>query len=271
MEINNVFEYIGLDPKEVTDIDKFKEKFDTAFIKRDAVEKDEAIVKAVTGKRIGHIETEFKQAAKAAGIEFEAGELKGKKVEELAELAFSKAKAKFKELESKAGQGNDEAVKEWQDKYAKLEGKANDYKKSWESTQSEYDGFKNQVEQERKDGKVKQYAESSWSNYKWPSGIDELKKEGFISFISKNYKIQLDETGNPFVSDKDGNRIKSGKTHGQFKTLDEILTEEGTKHGVYALTQQGAGAPRIEFARQQSQQPQPTQGRKLHPNAARAI
>lgn len=275
MEPSKIIEYIGFDPKEVDSIEKFTEKFDASFIKRDSVIKDETIVNAITGKRIGSIETELKKQAKAAGIEFEDGELKGKKIEDLAEITFSKVKNKIKDLESKAGQGNDEVIKEWQDKYSKLESKANDYKKSWESTQTEFEGFKVQVDSDNKNRTVNQYIETSWSNYKWPSAIDELKKEGFKAYVGKHYKVQLDEQGQPFVSDKDGNRIKSGKAHGQFKSMDEILIEEGTKHGVYAVTnQQGSAAfmqDRIRATQQQQQQQQQQGGRKIHPNAARAI
>lgn len=273
IEVTKVIEFLGYDPKTIDSEDKFKELVEKDYIKRDEALKDETIVNTITGKRIGALETAFKKSLKSVGVDFENAELKDKKIEDYFTIAASKISTKIKEFEGMAGQTNDEAVKEWQDKYTKLEAKANDYKKSWESTQTEFDGFRTTVEEEKKTGKVKQYEQSAWAAYKWPAGIDELKKEGFVSYINKNYKIQLDETGQPFATDKDGNRIKSGKTHGAFKSLEEILVEEGTAKQVYAVTQaQGGFVDRVKAVQQQAQaQQQNISGRRIHPAAMKAI
>lgn len=268
VEVEKLIEFLGYDPKTIDTEEKFKELVEKDYIKRTEVHKDETLVDSVVGKRIGSISTAFKKAVKDMGIELDSSELKDKKIEDYFTVAASKVSAKMKEFEGKAGQTNDEALKEWQDKYAKLESKANDYKKSWDSTQTEYEGFKAAVEEEKKTGKVKSYQEQAWSAYKWPAGIDELKKEGFVSYINKNYKVQLDEQGEPFVSDKDGNRLKSGKQHGAFKSLEEILVEEGTSKQVYAVTQAQGG---FSAQRKQEYKPDPVPGRKVHPAAARAI
>lgn len=274
IEAEKLITYLGYDPKTIDSEEKFKELLDKDYVKRAEVHKDEALVDSVVGKRVGSISTAFKKAVKDMGIELDAAELKDKKIEDYFSVAASKVTAKLKEFESKQGQGNDEVVKEWQDKYSKLEAKANDFKKSWESTQTEFEGFKTTVEEEKKTGKVKQYEQQAWSSYKWPSGIDELKKEGFISYINKKYKVQLDETGQPYPTDVNGNRIKSGKTHGAFKELDEILVEEGTVKQVYAVAQQGAAgvAGRVAQMQQQAQQQQQNiTGRRIHPAALKAI
>lgn len=274
IEATKLIEFLGYDPKTIDSEEKFKELVEKDYIKRDEAVRDEAIVNTVTGKRIGALETAFKKSLKSVGVEFENAELKDKKIEDYFTIAATKVSARIKEFEGKVSQTNDEAVKEWQDKYSKLEAKANDYKKSWESTQTEFDGFKTAAEEEKKTGKVKQYEQSAWAAYKWPAGIDELKKEGFVSYINKNYKIQLDETGQPFATDKDGNRIKSGKTHGAFKSLEEILIEEGTAKQVYAVTQAQGGfiADRIKQVKQEAEkQQQNISGRRIHPSAVKAI
>lgn len=268
VEVEKLIEYLGYDPKTIDTEEKFKEIVEKDYIKRTEVHKDDALVDSVVGKRVGSINTAFKKAVKDMGIELDAAELKDKKIEDYFSVAAAKVNARMKEFEGKIGQPNDEALKEWQEKYAKLESKASDYKKSWESTQSEFDGYKTSVEEEKKTGKVKQYQEQAWSSYKWPAGIDELKKEGFISYIGKSYKVQLDEQGQPFVSDKDGNRIKSGKTHGAFKSLEEILVEEGTAKQVYAVTQSQGSFPKQVKA---EYKPDPIPGRRVHPAAAKAI
>jgi len=67
--------------------------------------------------------------------------------------------------------------------------------------------------------------------------------EGFQAKIEKSYQIQLDEKEEPYVTDLKGERIKSTKRAGEFKSLTEVLEEEGMAAKVYAAANNKGPAP----------------------------
>lgn len=271
MEAKEVIEYLGYDPKEIENIDKFKEKFDPDYIKKSEALKDDSIIKAVQGKYNGTIVTALKASARDAGIEFEDGEIKGKETVEVAKIAFSKAANKIKDLESKAGAGSEDLIKEWKEKVTKLESKYNDTKKSLDTTATEFETFKGSVEQEKKNYKKTSEFERAVSSVKWKNGISDIEKEGFITVFNKNYGIDLDDEGKVYVgSFKDGKleRIKNPKKANEWKSIEEVLTDFAIEKGVYAVAQGAAGDPLKKLQQKpgagvQSQSPQ----RAAHPRA----
>jgi len=94
------------------------------------------------------------------------------------------------------------------------------------STKTEFDTFKQQKENEFKNIRLSTIKGEAMKKIKFKSGISEIEKRGFESLIADRYKIDLDDKGEAFISDKEGNRIKSAKVTGTFKNIDDVLAEE---------------------------------------------
>ncbi len=273
IETEKILGYLGVDPKEIDSEDKFKETFDSTFIKRSEITKDPELYKDLVGKFNGSMTTKIKQVAKSAGIEFEQGELKSNMPEEVMNIAFNKVQSKLKELEEKAGAGNDEKVKQWEEKYSKLESKANDYKKSLETTANELTAFKTNYETEKKQFKIESELERELAGFKWKAGASDLEKKGFIIDFKENHKLDLDEEGKFFVANVKGERIKSKNKASEFMNLNEVITNYGIEKKVYAVAGDNGNPPprRPLFGGGNPPQPAaPLAGRTVHPRAQRA-
>lgn len=266
VEAKELIEYLGYDPKEIENIESFKEKFDPDFIKKSEVSKDETLVNSVVGKRVVSIQTALKTGAKAIGIDLEGSEIKDKKVEDIASIIFGKIGTQFKTLEGQKGQGNEEATREWKEKYEKLEGRFNDNKKLLDSNVTELENFKSNIETEKKNYKITSTFDKAISQFKWKNGITDVEKEGFITLFNKAHKVDIDDEGVVFVGNEKGERIKNPKKANEFKNIDDLLVDFGTEKGVYAIggTQKtGVG----QFVQQTKPNTQPAQGRQAHPRA----
>lgn len=246
IELKEVLDYMGYEPKDIDSLEKFKEKFDPEFIKRAEVAKDETLVNSVVGKRVATIETALKSAAKAAGIELLSDEIKGKKVEDITGVIFSKLNTRIKELESKSGQGNEEAVREWKEKLEKATGKISDLQSSLSTTTNEFETFKGNIENEKITFKKVSEKERALQNFKWKNGISDIEKEGFNALFDKNYKLDLDEEGKVYIGVQKGDkieRIRNPKKANEFKSIEDVLTDFEIEKGVYAVTGGEKGKP----------------------------
>lgn len=275
METNDLLSYLGYKPENFKSVDEFKSKFDEEFIRKSAATNDKEFIDKTFGKIIGGAETAAKKAVKELGLDIAGEELKDKKVDEVFKYLITKVAAtkdeKIKELEDIAKAGSTEAVKVWEDKYGKLQAKFNDVQKLHTSTITEFADFQKKVDDEKKNWTIDSVKEKAWAGFKWANTADDLKKEGFKSLFDKNYKILLDETNTPYIADKSGNRIKSDKKQGEFKSYEEVLELEGIKNGVSAVAPDTGKQPARPATQTTGSVQQPgLPVRQVHPNAQRA-
>lgn len=273
-DIPALFDYLGLDATKINSVDDFKTNHDTAFIPMASAENNPDVIKRVSGKIIGSLQTKMGQHFKSRGIEFKPEEIKDKILEDIVDLGLNKmtelSTKALTEMEGKLGKPS-EQLAELQGKYGELEKKLKDKDTAILNVQTEFDGFKTQVFTEKKQGKVKQYKESAWGDFKWANGLNELMKEGFQSSIEKKYQVHLDENEEPYVTDIKGERVKSTKKSGDFKSLNEVLEEEGMAAKVYAAASNKPNTPPPFKPQQQQQAAAPgTPEPFVHPRAARA-
>jgi hypothetical protein len=71
---------------------------------------------------------------------------------------------------------------------------------------------------------------------KLKQNISDLEKAGFNTIIESKYKFELDEQDQLYPVDaKTGERLKSSKQIGAFKSVDEVIMEEANAQKVYAV------------------------------------
>lgn len=233
-EINEeVSSFLGLE--KVKDLDDFKTKFGTTFIKRDAITDDKEITDKIFGERVGSMAVKVKSQFKKAGVEFAEGELADKKVEEITELGFSKMatnhEAALAEVKSAAGKTDDQALIDLQTKHDKH---VVDSKKGLEEMTILKDDLKTKFE----DLQTKSTADKSeWQMNSQMSAVDKSvawaadaeffkeRKEAFGMKFANEHKVTLGEDGNLLIADKEGNKITNPDKAGEFMTFTGQLTK----------------------------------------------
>jgi hypothetical protein len=270
MEFKEVASYLGFKEDEFKTIEEFKSKFDSEFLRTSAITEDSEPVKKILGKTFGTLENEIKKVAKAhdLDIDFEADDLKGKKVTDKLKFTFSKYDEKkqsiIKELETKAGQGNDEKVKEWETKYGKLENKYKDVDGLLKQTTSDFNGFKEQSEKTIKGVKLNIHKKDLYGKAKFLPEVNEYTKKGFLNEFEEKYMLDIDENEKPVILDKKGQRIPNPKVTGSFYEPDELLMEETIKAKLFPVNSDG-GKKIVPVNFGQAGQQQQTTIRKVAP------
>lgn len=249
--------YAGIDPEKYDSIDDAKTAFDTEFVKKSNIGnlliKQPELADPIIGKRMSIIDRKIDSFAKAAGIEFDADSVKGKKVEDKMEIFQPLFEAKILELNSKAGAGNDEKLKALAEEKEKIESKYKDTFKLLNETKFEFEGYKNNIVQKDKDKKKSDYFIESLNSVEYSPEVDELKKKGFEILLKENYLIDLDENDAPFVKDaKTGERLKSSTKTGEFLDLKDIVKIEAEKNKV--IKQSPYSGQKYPFSQSQHQQ-----------------
>lgn len=246
IETKDIFSYLGLDESQITDIEKFKQVFNDEE-KGFLPVKD---YKSKLGKSFGEFETKIRSAAKTYIPNFDPKVFEGKQLDEKLQFVFeaqaqsnqsmvSDLTSKVNELEGSVNKKKDEIVKEWESKYSQLEKKLKDTEKLHADTISEYTGFKSQAEQMVKGVKLDVRKKEAFANLKLKQNISDLEKAGFNTIIESKYKFELDEQDQLYPVDaKTGERLKSSKQIGAFKSVDEVLMEEAIAQKVYAVQDQ---------------------------------
>lgn len=245
MDIKEINEFLGFKADQFKTVDEFKTAFNGEFVRTSAINEDLEPVKKIVGKLFGTLENEIKKVAKSHELEidFDADEIKGKKVTDKLKFVFSKYDERNKtiidDLTNKAGQGNDEKVKEWEGKYDKLKTKHKDVEELLRTTSEQFEGFKQTSAKEVKNVKLGIHKAEIFSKAKFIPEANEFTKKGFITDFEEKYQIDLDENEKPIIVDKKGQRIPNPKVTGSFFEPMELLTEEIIKAKLFPINKDG--------------------------------
>lgn len=270
MEFKDVATFLGYKEDQFKSLDEFKSAFESEFLRASTINEDSEPVKKILGKTFGTLENEIKKVAKAheLDIDFDADDLKGKKVTDKLKFTFSKYDEKkqsvISELEKKASLNNDDKVKEWETKYSKLENKYKDVDGLLKKTSEDFEGFKQTSEKTIKGVKLNIHKSDLYEKKaKFLPEVNEYAKKGFITAFEEKYSIDLDENDNAVILDKKGQRIPNPKVTGSFYEPHELLTEEMIKAKFYALNPNpGKGQTAVTFTQTQTTQTTPSKNQR---------
>lgn len=233
LELKDVLAELDIHPEDLSKltIEEFRKLRDEKFIGRAVVAEDPEIVKAITGKALGSINTAINGAFKDLGVELSNEDTKGKKVEEIIRFAVGKAKDALEEIKKKGSDGND---KKLNDALKQLE----DEKKKRGETEELLKNSQALIEQQKKefDGNVKAFKlnhKLAEEKAKIPLSetADDFKKRGFDVVFNETYKVDIDENEQLIVTDKLGNRVQNPTKTG-FLGFAEVYKSELDKAGM---------------------------------------
>lgn len=245
-DFKEVVQFLGFDPEKVQSLEDLKTNVEAEFVRKSDKSALEELAKPYIGKRMGGMETAIKKKAKEFAIDLESDEYKGKPVEELFSTTISKMAEvnlkTVKELEAKLGQTNDEALKELQAKFEKEAKTRKEKEDLLAETVNKYKELEQSASNQIRDFKMNVAKKDLWGQLKFKSGIKEIEREGFESYISKNYKIELGEGDKLEIRDSHGNPIPNPKVIGTYRDPIDVLSEELVKNELAELNPH-AGKP----------------------------
>jgi hypothetical protein len=218
----------GLEKGEKT-VDDLKGFIQSNYINRAMAPEDKDLRAKVAGRALGGISTFLKSEAG-----FDNTDVKDLKPEDIFLKYKAKVEAEIKELKEKQGQPADAAIKDWEAKYQKIEKDLNDYKSMAATNLEGWNTEKANAAKQIKSFKLGNIIEGAKSKITFKDGISQIEKEGFESYISKNYKIDLNDNDEVEIYTSKGDRVKTD-TGNQFMKLDDLFLTEAKKNNLLKL------------------------------------
>lgn len=239
-KLEQVLEYMGFE--DVKTFPEFQDKLSQEWIRKnlEVVRGDEKFYGQLLGaKSKGTMNAGFR-ALKENAILYDENEFKDLKLETFVESAITKAaksySEKVKSLEEQlAAAGTDERVTKLQADLDAVNAKYQEATGKIAATQTEWETKYNQREEDIKTLNKKSAEERSYGGVKYASGVDELKKKGFVATVKEQVTFEFDEAGK-FVPMKDGKKIPNPLKADTFYTAEEYLQSEANKAGIGAVS-----------------------------------
>lgn len=274
-------EVFGVDPEKFENDEAFKKHVEETWTKVSEAHLNPAIARAATGKMNGVVMGKVKGAFKALevptdGIKFDeispadAIELLTPAIQEQWNSKEGEFSKRLKDMES-ATKGKDlEGLKaDYEKRLEEKDKKIGDLTGAHEKLMGDFETMK-KTEQEREHKRKEEFEwEKALGEIKWKQGIGELEKTGFTTKMRSDYKVNFDENGDAYWTDREGKRIPDGTKHQAFKDGSQILKEKAKELKVDETNPQGGKPVGQRPAMQTPQQQQRTEG-PLRRVAARA-
>lgn len=238
MEIKDIAGYLGIELSEEDNLDTFKNKFSSSFIRKDRAAEDEDVAKAVMGKQTREYATEIKRVAKESGIELTEEESKLPVADLLRVIPTKKDEFYTSQIE-KLKEGSkkpSEQVQEWEQKYNQLSTKYEDTVNLLNNTKSTLEQKEQEFVTFQRDFKKNEVIKDVWSkaNQFISETASDLERTGFQSYINQNYTIDL-EDDKPVIL-KDGHRIPDPNKAGEFLDPVTAIRMEAERNKILKVT-----------------------------------
>lgn len=225
--------YIGI-PEDVESLDEAKEKFNSAFIKKDmqAIKDEKELYGKVVGAYNESNKTLFKRTAKELGIDLSGEDLDKMHIGQIIETVVPKTYKGFIDqinaLKESSGKGVNEKIQALQAEYEKFKADNQEKITGYDTVKGEFESYKTAKEREMADFKINIKRNEYHSKAPWSEQAGNLTKHGFLSSrIDPKYNFVLDESGDIIPTDKNGNRIPDPSKAGAYKNYMQVLEYEG--------------------------------------------
>lgn len=278
METKDILDYLGI---QADSMDELKAQFSQKYMTEKGIHENRELLAKFTGRTLAKISQSIIGKAKEDEIEITDGEFKDKPVEDIFSELTGRYKSRYesqiRDLNAQIGKTGEEAVKPWQEKVTKFESALADEKRAKQEIAQQFEAYKKDSDNRIKETRIQYLRKDIMSGIDYdPQQIgDPLKKEGWESHVSKNFRLDYDEHDNPIITDNQGRKIPNPKKADEWLSPKDVLSMEADKLGLTKKNPQGGKpAPRFQTGgqqqagaqQQQQQQPARTPGRKVAPN-----
>jgi hypothetical protein len=238
-EALSVLGYDSLDSFEK--VEDFKTEVSKKYIARDKVHEDEDIRAAIVGKTLGSAENEVIKHFKSVGVEFEPGEVKGKKLSEVVKIGSDKIVTNYttqlEELKASGG-GNTKEFEKITKQLGEYKTKFEQERDLREKAAKELEDSKLGFETEKKNLTIGQQVKELLGAVKYktagiPEPMIKTIKTGFESEVKRSYKFDLNDKGELIVLDSNGKQVENAKKVGEYLSPLEAIKNLAVENGVW--------------------------------------
>jgi len=242
MEAKELLDFMGI---EAANLDEFKEKFSPKYFTEKQVFDNKDLLGKFTGKTMGKIKQTMLKEARESEIPFTNNEFDESDIETVFKTLKTRQADHFTnqlaEVKSQIGKSGEDAIAPYKEKLTKFEQALADEKKAKQDIMAEYEGYKSTSAGVIKNTRIDYFKKDLMTSIPYdPTAMkDELKRKGWESHVSENFKFDFDETDQPVILDKSGAKIKNPQKADQWLTPKEVLTAEADKLGLIPKNPQG--------------------------------
>ena len=242
MEAKELLDFLGI---EAEDLDGFKSQFGTKYYTEKQIHDNKDLIGKFTGKTLSKVKQNVLKQAREADIPFTNNEFDDVELEEIVKTLDSRRSESYNtqltELKSQIGKSGEEAIAPYKEKLTKFEQALADEKKAKVEIMGQFDQFKAESAGQIKSTRIDYFKKDLMTSIDYdPLAIkDELKKMGWESHVSSNFKFDFDENDQPIILDKSGSKIKNPKKADEWLSPKDVLTAEADKLGLIKKNQQG--------------------------------
>ena len=255
-ELKEALDFLGFES-----IAQLKEQFPKKYFTKSQVYENKELLGEFTGKTLKKIKDTVLKGYREKDVPFTHNEFEDVPLEEVVITMHSRQEEKYapiiNDLKSQIGKTGEEAVKPYLEKISKFEQSLLDEQKAKKEIANQFDQFKQEAEGRIQSTRIDYFKKDLMTSIDYDPMImkDDLKRKGWESHVSENYKFGFDEHDQPVIMDKTGSKIKNPKKADEWLTPKDVLSSEAERLGLTKKNQQG-GNPAPKFQPQTQQRPQ---------------
>lgn len=231
MDIKDICNIVGFSYKEDSTIKDVQEHIKASYIGRAVAHEDTDVVKKVSGRLLGSIETKLKRS-----YDLTNSEIEGKKIEDIIDMGVVAGQTKITGLEKQLKETDvDKLVKAEKEKSEAWEKKHNELNGLHSTLKTEFDTLKTGSEQKLTNHYIDHAKAVVVGGIKFKEDLNKLTKKGFQQEIDDKYKLTWDaDNKSLLVHDSEGKRVKDEKGIA-FASYAEVVTKEANDAKILAL------------------------------------
>jgi hypothetical protein len=252
-------EVIGLSPDRYDSVEAFKDAIEAKYVSRDSAHTDPTVTSKVMGKFNAVITRKVNKLAKELEYDLPKDAEPLDLLDAIAEPVLG-LKTQLSGWKEKAEKNiADDVLREWETKLKKAEKERDLFRGQAQEFGKKYEDLNAEIVTTKRNTIVGGAWSSALNGIPFHSGVDDLRKEGFVAKVKSKYKVDVDDDGKVTLLNDKGELVKHPKRAGEMLTLDEALKMEAAAFKLVADNPH-AGRPAPQYqqpGQQRAQQQQP--------------
>lgn len=219
-------EVIGLKPEDYDTVDAFKEAVEGKYVSLDTAHTNPSVTAKVLGKFNDVVRRKVGKMAKELDIELPKDAAALDLIDTITDPVIG-LKGELGTWKTKAeGAVAEDVLKDWQKKLTTAEKERDAFKSQAQEFGKKYEDLNTEITTSKRKNTIDGAWNGALNGVTFHSGVDDLRKEGFVAKVKAKYKLEVDDDGKLSLMDDKGQLVKHPKRAGEMLTLAEAVKIE---------------------------------------------
>lgn len=249
-------EVIGLSPDRYDTVEAFKDAIEAKYVARDSAHTDPAVASKIMGKFNGVLSRKVNKLAKELEYDLPKDADPLDLLDAIAEPVLG-LKGQVTSWKEKAEKNiADDVLKEWEKKVKLVEKERDLFRGQAQEFGKKYEDLTAEITTTKRNGIIGGAWSAALNSVPFHNGVDDLRKEGFVSKVKSKYKVDVDDDGKVTLLNDKGELVKHPKRAGEMLTLDEAIKMEAQAFKLVADNPHAGKPAEHRIVQPQQRQPQ---------------